>query len=416
MPPIPPARGFQRYEFRTGVGEFVGWGGMMRDADPGSLPPNRPRIVVNGLFRNGGIESRPGQMLLNQIALGDLDAFDDGQPILTLADFQIIQAIKLWIVVDGCPGQDPPATAGFGILHYDQEQEPELQRAVYYDDLALCASLATYSGGLYAGLDDHFVRLSRVGVPWGLEGFDATAGGMHTPIKRFEGAIKVMYAFDGRLYLGLPTRIVAWDGTTAAPDLTGLSSPPLGMGTWREYLLVGFGPGPGNIRRRAVGNPPGTWTTISAPGVSFIGTGYAYKDKFYFTDGSKVWVYDGSTLTVATSPAGATHMTLAVAFGYLFYGYASGASHGVIGRFDGSTWSDTHKDLTAQPGLSNIIRVRSICLYRNDLYACILSTVGAGSNTSWMRSDKADTAGDWVNTPIGGLADGMGDCNQMLVF
>src|SRR5262245_30122012 len=112
MPVLPPDVGHQRFEFRTKVGNFLGWKGHVRDGDPGSLEANRPRLVVNGVFRNGAIESRPGQQDLNGNPL------DDPNPsrIRLLADYQMGKALRMWMVVDGCPGAGAP---GFALLHYD---------------------------------------------------------------------------------------------------------------------------------------------------------------------------------------------------------------------------------------------------------------------------------------------------------
>ena len=48
----------KRFDYRVGSKQYT-LGGMMQDADPGSTPPNRPRVVINGRYQGGGIVSRP---------------------------------------------------------------------------------------------------------------------------------------------------------------------------------------------------------------------------------------------------------------------------------------------------------------------------------------------------------------------
>ena len=48
----------QRFDYRVGTKGYT-LGGIMKDADTGSTPINRPRMIINGRFQGGGIVSRP---------------------------------------------------------------------------------------------------------------------------------------------------------------------------------------------------------------------------------------------------------------------------------------------------------------------------------------------------------------------
>lgn len=53
-----PLEDAQRFDYRVGNQGYT-LGGIMKDVDPGSTPPNRPRAVLNGRYQGGSIISRP---------------------------------------------------------------------------------------------------------------------------------------------------------------------------------------------------------------------------------------------------------------------------------------------------------------------------------------------------------------------
>jgi hypothetical protein len=55
----PPLDNAKPFDYRVGSVDGFSLGGMMKDTDPGSSPPNRPRNVLNGRYQGGGIISRP---------------------------------------------------------------------------------------------------------------------------------------------------------------------------------------------------------------------------------------------------------------------------------------------------------------------------------------------------------------------
>lgn len=393
----------KRFELRTGLGGLK-WHGHYRDGDPGSVPPDHLRLLVNGNIRNGAIEARGGQEKFTGSALL-------GCPRL-IHDFPCVPNTRLYMVADGCP--DISTSVGFSVAHYDYEQEPQFQRGIYYDGSTTNAVLGLFDSGIWVGVDAHLKQIVLIQVPHGRENLGMSGGSQDRPLKTFSGfIIRALQAFDGRLYIFLDggagtSKTVAYDGVTFIDDDTSTQI-VTGAGLYRDLLIAGHATAVGKIRYRVKGDPPGTWADVSTAGAGFVGRGVSYKDKFYMADGStQVWVYDGTTLASSTTIAGATITDLEKANGFLYAVYTN-AGAGRIARFDGSSWTAIHKDLTAQ--VATINGARKIAWYRDALYAHVTTTV---PGNLLYRSPGSSTSGTWELVPTGAFTN-VNDINQFLV-
>jgi len=136
-----------------------------------------------------------------------------------------------------------------------------------------------------------------------------------------------------------------------------------------------------------------------------------YKDNLYIVENSRdIWKYDGTTLSVVHSlPVGATDvLALGVFGGYLFFGWTTTLGVVTLGRFDGTTWTDSHKNVSAF--VTGATRIRQLLEYRGDLWA----GVGAATGFRMYRSPGSDTSGTWVQTTTSAAS--FADVNQALVY
>jgi hypothetical protein len=398
------------FDFRKPINGFPGWQGHWRNGDAVSQPIQYPRCLVNVTFEDGEIVSRGGEDLFTNVPL-DTGTGD----VNSIYDFQVAKPLRLYIVGDGCPGV---STSGFSLSAFDHEQSPAFQRYVYYDTTTTFTTIGSYSGRLYVGRNSVLVKFIELPHSYGDENIGLAGLSQEEPIKTFSGfTIRFLIEYDGELYIGLDagagnSKITRWDGTTFVDDLSSINA-PTGAGVWREDLIVGFGAATNHIRKRT---PDGTWTTISpaAGTVAMAGLrGVSYKDIFYFPDGgANVWSYNGTTLAITNTVASSIQRTVAVFAGFLFYGYDSSVPHGIIGRFDGSTWNNTYKDLTTQ--VSTITSCRYIEPYRNSLWAAVQDSTG-GSHGELYASPANAPAGTYTKeTPV--ASPNYPEIRQLLVY
>jgi hypothetical protein len=380
---------------------------MYRDGDPGSVPLDHTRILINCNIRNGEIQARGGQSVFT------VDPLDGC--VRLLYDFQTGNGPKIYASADGCSGVS--AGAGFSLENYDQEQEPQFQRVIYYDTAVTNLVMGIFDGSLWLGLDDTLLRYVWLRPQYGREAQVLSGESQDRPTKVFTGfSINALQQFDGDFYVFLAagagtSKTVNFDGVSILDDDTATQI-PTGAGLYRDLLIVGYATTVGKIRYRTKGAVPGTWTDVVAAGAGFAqgSKGLSYKDKFYMADGgTNVWVYNGTTLTASLTIGGTTITDLEVANGYLYAIYTNGVN-GRIARFDGTTWTNIHKDLTAQVGAIN--SARRLAWYKGDLYAYVTTST---PGTLWYRSPGSNTSGTWTAVPLGNLS-GTNDINQMLVY
>lgn len=413
MPKAPTDPDYLPFEFRPGSNGFPDWGGVRRDGDPSFGPPNTLRLMLNALGRNGEIKSRGGQTPFNSALLvgavtGNIKYF---------VDYQLARPIRLWMLSDGCPGLSP--TAGFSINTYDEEQSPLFQSNVYYDSASTNGCMGIFDGRLWSGVDNVLRQVVLIRPNYG-EGALAVSGAQGGPsvITLTSGTIGFIQEFDSKMFIGNAvgagtSRIVSYTGVAQRDDLTAINA-PTGAGLYRDWLVVGFGAATNGIRLRERGLT-GTWTTVANGAGTTAMTqcgGVSYKDNFYWGDGTNiVWKYDGTSITAARTIVGATTLRSVVVFNnLLYYGYTSSGGAGLIGKFDGSTWTDAEKNLTSQ--FSANTGVRTIFPCRGDLFA---TGPGTGAGAQLYRSPGTTTSGTWVPIDLSPNTTVV-DVLQMLVY
>lgn len=206
--------------------------------------------------------------------------------------------------------------------------------------------------------------------------------------------------YQGYLYMGglASGDVTRWSGSVLETDEVAPVTAPVIMAVFRETLMA-FGTQ--SCKKR---NLDGTWSAVSMPGgvTSFKPrAAVTYKDRLYIggfddatDDTGLILVFDGTSLTVARTLTVSTNNTdvgctdLAVSFGYLYYAYnALDVSVAKIGRYDGTTWTDSHKDMNAVVAGCAIGRIYP---YRGSLF------VGLSQQPGLYRSPLSDTAGTYV--------------------
>jgi hypothetical protein len=135
---------------------------------------------------------------------------------------------------------------------------------------------------------------------------------------------------------------------------TGVAAPGQMIQT-RDRVIVAF-TGTNNVIKRLAIDQAAPGTSLTMPGADFgISTKMSYrvmaeyKGKVYIlgTDdtGATIYSADGDTVAIARTGLTGAAYTLAVFNDYLYY--LTGVN---LGRFDGSTWTDAHDDITALSG------------------------------------------------------------------
>jgi hypothetical protein len=380
-------------------------GSMNTDADPSDLAPNEFSNLVNARRRGGRgfqLKERGGQLPVNPTALHNAGAcvyptqFDYGTPR------------RAWIAGDGCPTQSN--TVGFWIGHYDIDQSPRFQAATWYKLAAQKAQITGYGGTPFLMVDNQLRRFNLLQVPYGTTNLAIAGGSQDVPLYDFATNCSAMQEFDGLLFIALANgEIWTWDGRTARLDRTDAGNVVQSFGVWRDFLVATYPAATNRISLRTVGDSPGSWSNV-APGAGTVpgvegNTIMSYKDNLYLVGGTPaIWKYDGTTLAVVHTPASAVDVhTLANAFGFLYFGYKQliVANRAIIGRFDGTTWTDVHKDFVPQRNTSQL--VRAMVLFKNNLLAAInnsglvkayayLSPADDTANAAWeeVTADGAD--------------------------
>jgi hypothetical protein len=138
------------------------------------------------------------------------------------------------------------------------------------------------------------------------------------------------------------------------------------------------------------------WVAISLPGaltlfkcrkmVPFLGKLYLIGYDDIATDTARIVVYDGTTATIANSPAGRQCYSGVVHKDVLYYAWKTAGGAMWLGRYDGINWIDQYKELTAQ--FATVTAVYQMRSYRDDVYA--------GTNAGLYRSPGEDITGTWA--------------------
>lgn len=382
----------KRFEFRTGVGALLeGWRGMKRDGDPESVLPPWVRMAVNATLRNGEFEARGGQEKLNSVQFSGC--------IRLIYDHQCTPNHRLYGVTAGCP-QISPGT-GFSIFHYDQEQSPAFQRMLYYDGATTNAVLGVFDSAIWVGVDNALKEIVLIRVRYGQENIVLSGVTQDRPTKTFSGfVIRALEEFDGKFFIALDggagaSKTVVFDGISFQDDTAATTQIVTGFGLYRDWIIAGYSSAVGKISYRPAGDAMTAWTDVALANCGQVGHGVSYKDKYYVANGStQVFQLDGTTLTSSTTIAGAAITDLAVAYGYLYAFYTNGVN-ARIARYDGTTWTAIHKDLTAQ--VATLTGCKKGIFYRGDLYVYVST---AASNLLY-KSPGSTTTGTWTIVDTG---------------
>jgi hypothetical protein len=185
----------------------------------------------------------------------------------------------------------------------------------------------------------------------------------------------------------------------------GVLNPPLlaAMGS-DLYAVYGEGGAGADLIRRRVG---GVWNSLLMPGP---GTWQARTYPTVFNSGLWCFGYDnvdgwkflkvvGSTVTDERTPGFISgperYMYPTVFSGFLYYVFDDGVNVW-IGRFDGITWDDTYKSVTAQFAINSATEV-GLCAFGDSLYLIALnSDPGTYPCQFNLFSWNGENAGAWV--------------------
>lgn len=378
---------------RGGLGPALGICTSMSTAE---IRPDQFAELINARWDGAGIVERGGQTLLSTEPIHDGEGadifpywFDFGTPF------------RVWWAGHGCPGA--AIQQGSSIRHFDFEQDPPVQRSVWDKSTTVGMTIGTYGGNQYVMVDDAFNRFALIPVPFGTDNIALAGTRQSVPVATFPGySCNAIIEFDGLCFLALEDtvgaahKIVTYDSVTIRDDLTGIPI-PRAFGLYRDQLAVGFALADNQIRLRARGDSPGTYTTVAGPGIGTragLNSMISYKDRLYgIGDTADIWRYDGAALVVAHTVAGAILSSIETGFGYLYYGYANPGP--IIGRYDNTAFVDIHKDLVGEVPTGN--QVRMLRYHREQLVAGVRTGTDLGVTVA--VSPGSDTAGTYEDFP-----------------
>ena len=368
---------------RPKLRNFPRFGGMYLSGAPGAIPPHRFRHLENVRFQGDDIVCRGGLSPVNTFDLHSSTAC-----IKSIDDFQVGPR-KIYCVFDGCPGID--SSLGFSLNWFDHELQTRFSRGIFYNTATNNVTVGIFSGRIYVGVDSDLKVLQLIIPPYGQESLAFAGVEQASKIETFTGfTIRCLAEFDGKLFIGLDngagaSKISVYDGVSVQNDITGID-PPSVFKAFRDTLVVGFTTS--GIRHRAIGAAPGTWTAVAGALVSRQME--SYRDILYITGGSTdVWSFDGTTLAVTKTIAGAQFFGLVAFDGFLFAGYQSGANVATLARRDSSgAWVDAHKNFTAQVADARL--PRALVSYRGSLVAGVN---GAPGGAKLYQSPGTATSG-----------------------
>jgi hypothetical protein len=341
-------------------------GGMNTESGPGHIAPHEFRLLINIRWDDDSIMARGGASKLNPTALHDPAA------CIYTRNFEFGTPLRFYWSGDGCPGES--VGVGFYLANFDAEQEPQFQRSAWYQNAITSFHVGKFSGEIHIVVDGSIRRMALHPVPYGTEALSAAGENdmeLFTLPTGYTGTW--LREFDGKLFVGAWNgalgEVWSWDGVTAQQELSALAAKPIASCLWRDNIVVGIDGT--ELRVRDVGAAPGAglWSTVSGtvdmyPGLNSM---VSYKDEVYIaSSATQLYKYDGATISVARTVAGAAIESVAVGFGFLFYGYRSSTPAPTLGRTDGTSFVDAHKIFTEVTGAEN---VRALALYRDSLFA-----------------------------------------------
>lgn len=361
--------------------------GHVRRGDPGGIVLPQMAFLRNVRLQKTLITGRPpAARRINGIS-------SVSAAVKSLFDFQptgLGAMNKLYIVYDGCPGVHP--TNGSSANWFDHEQSSRFSRGIYYDTASSNVVIAAHDGNIFLARDDKLSLFSTITPDYEDESLAIAGVDQSELLKTFTGfTIRCMVSAFGELFIGLDagagaSKVVRYDGKTFRDDDTGVDPPSVMRMLHSDKLVVGRSTS--GIRVRTAS---GTWSAV-AGAVSAVDM-VEYRNVLYISeDGADLWSYDGTTLGIARTIAGAQIYGLAQAFGYMYYGYLSSTPAGIIGRLDSAgAYTDVHKNLTTQDGI--VRKPKALAFYRGALMAGV-NTAATGGKL--FLSPGTDTAGTYL--------------------
>lgn len=160
-----PLNEAERWDYRVGKGGFS-YNGMMVDPEPGTNPPNHPRLIVNGRFQGGGIVSRPPY--IPKFAIGPNYNYSYSDPTLQTRGEEKWQ--PKWMEAHN--PQKPKelwygyfsATDGAVIKRTAWEGDTQATTIAKFPTLINRASPACrYNGSIFVGDQNHLKKIFRAG-------------------------------------------------------------------------------------------------------------------------------------------------------------------------------------------------------------------------------------------------------------
>lgn len=371
----------QAFEYRAGIvnpagGVFPGWGGMMPDLDPGSLPTNRPALALNCRFEAGQIKSRPGLELLSivpppwEYTTGVASVFAENVTWMGTHHMQSKLPL-LWALAWSLGNSSvyvfsPDATTAIGVASYN-------------NDLPIPDGIGAFGGDVYATSGRRLMLLNpRQSEPVLIAGVGPGTNNLQE--------------FGGKLWLGSAQ---TWDGVSLA-TATG-AFPITSSCVWRDYFLVGVGHNESDYAYATTGD---VWLTAALPGTLDNTNKNAvveFREAVYVASGGRdiYKVIPSVSAAVAhTLPVDSKVTALATLGDYLFYAYTTddgGNSTNYIGIHDPEglslQWVDQHHVLTELTGA-----VTSMVAYRNRLYVGTMGgvathTLSCDATSAWYTID-----------------------------
>jgi len=409
-------------DLRQGSGDTPPFQGINSEEDPGAISDAEFGLLENAWIGDTGriIRNRGGQSKITASALtgcveGIFDAGDSGVPQEAASD-----------------GPRLYGRTSTQIYAYDIDFVPPSQR-IAPGATELPEGGFTLSGFLYLCGDTKGYRMATTNVlagqslvdlapaPTELFTFPVNMSGIGNGDPRNASIRNLgtdLFFSVARVLANGGWRVYKWTGAVLTEDdnvtlsATSLAT-PAALGVLGTELFAGSRDNVVStlneiIRRRS---GAGVWSDVALPaGVDsakrpyVVGQMASFGGSLYIIGATQTGVgrtyilkWDGAALTVAreiteeSTPVGADPGGLVVAGGNLYFLWHKSAdgAHPRIGKYDGTTWTPTFKDLNAQFG-STDAQAHGLAVYDGELYLLL-------DGTGLVRTSSLDVAGTWIS-------------------
>lgn len=406
-------RPFQR---RTGISGLTRWRGVVKEGRAAAIGSDRLRDGINVRLQGDEIANRGGQEKVNTTAVDEcIVGIWDAQSEETTAG-------KLWLA-----GGLNTGAINFILSSYHPDNSPAFQSVVGHASATGGIPLFVREDTLHFGIEQNIFQLVPIKPPIG---DDVLEAGGFTHVERFilsDPRSAITDLLTGITYVSGHDNsgdggVFSWDGTTLENDSGAQfgTDRPIMMSYHEDTFAVST-----HLLKKRNG---GTWDTIAMPGslTAFVPNDWAvFEDVLYIAGHdntgpsakvTKLLSYDGTTLAVARTPSASSGdgdgvVTVAVAFDLLYYAWVESNTNNLfLGTYDGSTWTDSHKDMSAAGVGTDVITATDSLLYRGDLFM-IVERAAPESDVALVRSPASATSGTWVE-----VQGDLGTGEELLIF